>query len=412
MLPRQAAARLLRLIEHFPVVVVCGARQVGKTTLLRSRLGPPWAMVTLDPAIDVAGARGDPDLLLANRPGPLCVDEAQYAPELLAAIKRSVDRDRRPGRFVLTGSQQWNVLRALGDSLAGRAVFLDLAGFTLKERAGEGAGPGWLSAWLQQPTPDTLRSFRRVADPRGPNERIFRGSLPEANTLPLDLLPDFFAGYRRTYVERDVRLLGEVSDAQLFGRFMGLAAALSAQEVNASQMGRELGISPPTARRWLALLAGSFQWFEVPAFSRNVVKRTSGRARGYLSDTGMACAAQQMASPESLDGWPRRGALFETAVVADIRAQAELISPRPALWHWRVHSGAEVDLVVEWNGTLYPIEVKFHSHPGRDAARGLAAFTAAHPRERVAMGLVVCPTDEAAPLTEAAWTLPWDCAGP
>lgn len=408
MLPRLAESRFKRLISAFPVVVVAGARQVGKTTLINAALGPEWTTITLDPTIDVAGARKDPDLLLANHRGSLCVDEVQYAPELVAAIKRSVDLDRRPGRFVLSGSQHWNVLRSLAESLAGRAVFLDLNGFTLQERAGRGHGATWLSKWLTHPHADTLFGLGRIDSGRTLNELLFRGVLPEANTLDVDLLADFFAGYRRTYIERDVRLLGGVSDAQLFGRFLGLAGALSAQEVNSAHLGRELGLSPATATRWLGLLEGSYQWFEIPAFSRNVVKRASGRTRGFVADTGLACATQLLPVPDSLDAWPRRGALFETAVVADIRAQCQLISPSPNLWHWRLHSGAEVDLVLEWNGTLYPIEIKLRSHPDKLDARGIRAMVASLPEERFAPGLIVGPIDRVSAVAEGVYALPWD----
>ena len=279
-LPRSAAARLLRLIEHFPVVVVAGARQVGKSTLISELLGETWPVVTLDPTLDVGGARADPDLLLASHPERLVIDEVQYAPELVAAIKRAVDRDRRPGRFVLTGSQQWNVLRSLAESLAGRAVFLDLAGFTFAEAVGQGASPGWLGAWLARPDAAVLLAWSRLPGGGSVDERLFRGTLPDATRLPLDLLPDYFAGYRRTYIERDVRLQAEVNDPQLFGRFVGICAALTAQEVNSSHLGRELGVSPATARRWLAVLEGSFLWFELPAWSRNGVKRVSERPKG------------------------------------------------------------------------------------------------------------------------------------
>ncbi len=408
MLPRLATSRFQRLVSSFPVVVVAGARQVGKTTLLRSVLGPEWTIITLDPTIDLVGARRDPDLLLANNSGPLCVDEVQYAPELVAAIKRSVDLDRRPGRFVLSGSQQWSVLRSLAESLAGRAVFLDLNGFTLQERAGQGTPPGWVQRWLETPAGQTAASFRRLEPTVTVNERLYRGILPEANQLPIDVLPDFFAGYRRTYIERDVRLLGEVSDPQAFGRFLGLAGALSAQEVNTAHFGRELGVSAPTAKRWLALLEGSYQWFEVPAFARNVVKRATGRTRGFVADTGLACATQLLASPASLDTWPRRGALFETAVVADIRAQCQLISPAPTLWHWRLHSGAEVDLVLEWNGRLYPIEIKLRSHVGKQDTAGIVKMAESLPAETFAPGLVVAPIEAVQRITEHVWAVPWD----
>jgi len=180
-LPRAAAPRLSELVRHFPVVVVAGARQVGKTTLVRSLFGDTWPMVTLDPSLDVSGARADPDLLLASHPDRLVVDEVQYAPELVAAIKRSVDRDRRPGRFILTGSQQWSVLRDLAESLAGRAVFLDLHGFTLQEAAGLGDRGSWLASWLAAPEAATLG---RLSRPPAPSPGMPAAPTPSARPTP------------------------------------------------------------------------------------------------------------------------------------------------------------------------------------------------------------------------------------
>ncbi|MCA9488694.1 MAG: ATP-binding protein [Myxococcales bacterium] len=403
---RDLTDRLQRLIAHFPVVVVTGARQVGKSTLLRHAL-PGWDTVVLDPVVDVAGARADPDLFLANRPPPLVVDEVQYAPELAAAIKRRVDRDRRPGTYVLTGSQQWSVLRGLAESLAGRAVFLDLEGFSLAERAGGVDGEPWLARWLADPRDLVTHHPGRLPLGRTLYEVLWRGSLPEAWALPLDLVPDLHLAYRRTYIERDVRLLSEVSDQQAFGRFLGLAAALSAQEVNHAHLGRELGIARTTARSWLDLLTATFQWHEVPAWSGNAIKRLSARPKGYFADTGLAAASQAVPSPAALGGHPLVGALFETAAVGEVRRQCARMSPRPNLWHWRTHGGAEVDLVLEYAGKLFPVEVKLTTHPDRRSTSGLRAFRETY-GDRVAPGLVLAPVEEARWLTETDAVLPWD----
>lgn len=407
--PRLASEKLKRLIATFPVVVVSGARQVGKTTLLRALL-PDFDFVTLDPAIDVESARSEPDLFLANHPGPLVVDEVQYAPPLVSAIKRAVDRDRRPGRFVLTGSQQWDVMKSITESLAGRVVFIDLLGFTLAEQVGRGGEPSWLGTWLDEPDRLLERRIKRLSLSASPWELLWRGQLPDATRLPLDVLADFFSAYRRTYVERDVRMLADVSDLQLFGRFFGLCAALTGQEINASQLGRDLGVTPQTARRWLDLLMATFQWVELPAFSGNAVKRVSGRPKGYLSDTGLVCAAQRIPDPLSLGGHPLTGALFETAIVHELRAQAALLGTRPTLHHWRSHGGAEVDVIIEYKGRVYPVEIKATSHPTRRDARGFGAFREAYPGLDVAPGLVLAPCDGRIRLTETDVALPWDLA--
>ena len=409
-LSRLLTQRLRRLVDSFPVVVVTGARQVGKSTLLEHVLGETMDIVVFDPVIDVENARQEPELFLDNRPPPLILDEIQYAPELIPAIKRRVDRNRSSGSYVLTGSQQWGVLRSVAESLAGRAVFLDLDGLCLAEVTGAVDGRPWMAAWLDSPDSFPLRDVRRLETPRTLYEQLWRGWLPEAQFLALDVLADFHAAYQRTYVERDIRLLAEVSDWQLFGRFIRLLAALTAQEVNNSQLGRELGLTHQTARRWLDIMQAAFQWFEIPAWSGNAVKRVSSRTKGYLADTGVACAAQAIASPHVIGGHPLQGALFETAVVAELRKQCSWMSPKPNFYHWRSHGGAEVDLVLEYNGTLHPIEIKATKNPARRDTTGLSAFRKTYPDARVGQGLVIAPVDRPARLTDNDVVVPWDLA--
>ena len=409
---RIVTQKLLQLAANFPVVVVCGARQVGKSTLIGHLFSRSHDCVVFDSAIDIENARRDPGLFFDNHPGPLILDEIQYAPELLSTIKRRVDRDRTPGRFIITGSQQWGVLSSMAESLAGRAVFLDLEGFCLAEASlgGPGAKPGnWLADWLDGPE-EFIRNPPRRLNPRFTvYEQIWRGWLPETLFLPLATIADFQAAYLRTYIERDARLMGNVSDWQLFGRFFQLVAALTATEINHSQLGRELGISPLTARRWLGILSATYQWFEVPAYSGNAVKRISSRPKGYVADTGLACYAQSLSSPRALGGHPLWGALFETAVAGEIRKLSSVLSPRPRIYHWRTHAGAEVDLVLERDGVLFPIEIKAASNPGPGSTSGIRAFRKTYPNKRVAPGLVVAPTDAFRKLSPNDYALPWDC---
>lgn len=184
----------------------------------------------------------------------------------------------------------------------------------------------------------------------------------------------------------------------------------AAQEVNYSQLGRELGLTHQTARRWLDIMQAAFQWFEVPAWSGNVVKRVSSRTKGYLSDTGVACAAQAIASPHVIGGHPLQGALFESAVASELRKQTSWISPRPNLYHWRSHGGAEVDLVFEYNGALYPVEIKATTNPARRDTTGLSAFRKTYPDARVERGLVIAPVERPMRLTDNDTAVPWDLA--
>lgn len=405
---RALSARLASLAAAFPVVVVSGARQVGKTTLLR-HVFPNHDYVVFDAALDLEDARREPDLFLKNHPPPLILDEIQYAPELVAALKRRIDRDPGlAGQYLLTGSQQWQVLRNLAESLAGRAAFLDLYGFSLQELAG--ADTGWLARWLDSPEDFVAwcgTAPRHEAELR---EWLWRGSLPRAVELDLGLIPDFWAGYHRTYVERDARLAGGVDDWQEFGRFARLMGALTAQEINYSQLGREIGMTPQTARRWLKVLEATYQWFELPAFSGNPAKRVTARPKGHLADTGLACFHAQISSPRALGSHPLFGPLFETGLVVELLKQSSTLATRPAFHHWRAAGGAEVDLVLERDGVLYPIEIKLTAAPTRRMASGIAAFRAAHGHRHVGPGALLCAIDAPRWLADDVLALPWNLA--
>jgi len=192
--------------------IVSGARQVGKSTILNHAFPANTDCVVLDPVIDVENARQDPDLFLDNHPrSPLLLDEIQYAPELVAAIKRRVDRDRRPGQFVLTGSQQWEVMKSLAESLTGRAVFIEMNGFSLAEMSGQlddaDSSTGWLASWLENPETFVGREQGLVPLEHTLYETLWRGFLPDATMLPIDTVSSFHEAYIKAYVERDIRLL-------------------------------------------------------------------------------------------------------------------------------------------------------------------------------------------------------------
>ncbi|MDX9862951.1 MAG: DUF4143 domain-containing protein [Rhodospirillales bacterium] len=404
---RLVSSRIDTLLAHFPVLVVSGARQVGKSTLLAHHL-PNWETIVFDPVVDVGNARTDPELFLRNHPPPLVLDEIQYCPELVPSIKRRVDKDGRAGMFVLTGSQQWSVLRSVGESLAGRAVFLDLEGFSLGEMAERILPRSWLERYLDNPEAFISEQPERLPASLTVHDFLWRGTLPAMDALPASVASDFFAGYLRTYVERDVRTMLDAADWQQFGRFVQLAAALTGQEVNFSQLGREIGITPQTSKRWLAVLAATFQWYELPAYQGNAIKRISAKPKGYLSDTGLACHLSRITSPSALGGHPMAGALFETAVVSEIRKLQSAMSRKAALYHWRAQSGGEVDLLLERDGTLYPVEIKLASRPTRNDARGFASLRATYPRLRIAPGLVIAPAERVERLTDTDVVAPYD----
>ena len=403
---RFLSERLKHLAAAFPVVVVSGARQVGKTTLLR-HLFPGYDYVVFDASLDQEDARREPDLFLKNHPPPVVLDEIQYAPEVVAAIKRYVDRAPDTcGQFLLTGSQQWQVLQRLSESLAGRSAFLDLYGFSQQEIMG--ASTCWLRQWLEAPGDFQAWSKSAVRFTGGLQQWLWRGFLPRATEIDEALVPDFWRGYHRTYVERDARLAGDVQDWQEFGRFVRLMSALTAQEINLSHLGREIGMTPQTASRWLHVMEGTYQWFELPAFSGNPTKRVVSRPKGYLADTGLACFHNQISSPQALGGHPLFGPLFETAIACELIKQASTMSTRPSFHHWRTAGGAEVDLVLERDGTLYPIEIKLTASPTRRHASGLEAFRDAHAHRRIGLSALICAVDEPRWIAEDVLAIPWN----
>lgn len=298
---RSVEKKLKAYTESFPCTLVCGARQVGKSTLLDRFFGNTHRTFVFDPIQDIYGVRQDPDLFLKNNPPPLILDEIQYVPELIPALKRAVDRSRRPGMYLITGSQQWEVMKRLSESLAGRVGILELSGFSLAEQHGN-PEPDWLADWLNGAHQNSAELFE---DLRGLKSRhlsatrqIWRGGFPDVQTMQEEVVPGWMRGYVSTYLQRDVRSLLEARDEMQFAAFLALCASLTAQECNYNHLGRDIGLSPPSAKRWIGILRGTYQWLEVPAFSANHIKRISSRSKGYLADSGLACYLMRISSED------------------------------------------------------------------------------------------------------------------
>ncbi len=270
-------------------------------------------------------------MFLDNHPAPVILDEIQYAPQLVAAIKRRIDKTKQPGQYIITGSQQWAVMKSIADSLAGRTVLLTLEGFCLCEIYEQIPQKCWLQRWLEDNNEFINNKPARLKTKRTLYEHLWRGWLPQADTIDSEIVQDFYNSYLQTYIERDARLIFNTADWQQFGRFVQLVAALTAQEINYSQLGRELSITPQSAQRWLTTLTATFQWFEIPAYHGNAVKRLSSKSKGYFADTGMACALQMISSHKALGGYPLLGALFETTVAGEIRKLYSSFASTPRL---------------------------------------------------------------------------------
>lgn len=396
--------------DAFPCVLVTGARQTGKSTLLNHLFGAECKTFVFDPVQDMYGVRKDPDLFLRNNPSPLILDEIQYAAELVPAIKRHVDRDRKPGQYLIAGSQQWQVMRRLAESLAGRVAILELPGFCFQE-TDDKPERTWFNVWLKAargPAEQAVKELSAFASGgRSCARNIWRGSFPEAQRLSEDVAPGWMQGYAATYLQRDVRLAVDARDETQFASFLTLCATLTAQECNFSHLARDIGLSAPSARRWASVLRGTYQWMEIPAFSRNPVKRISLRPKGYFCDTGLACHLMRISSPEAVQGHPAFGRLFETMVMFECLKQLQSATSGATFYHYRQHSGTEVDLVVEMDGWLFPVEVKASTMATQGDARGLSAFSL-NVRDRTGLGLVIYAGSDILRIDERCVAVPFD----
>lgn len=332
MFERFLSPTLLRLAAGFPIVAVTGPRQSGKTTLVR-RVFPDKAYVSLEDPAERAFAAEDPRGFLARFSGGAIFDEAQRWPDLFSYLQGMVDAERSPGRFVLTGSQQFGLLSGVTQSLAGRVGLTRLLPLALGELPMAHVGALGLDGLM------------------------LRGLYPALHAQPV-LPEDWFASYVATYVERDVRQVLNVQDLPTFQRFLRLCAARSGQLLNLSALAGETGISHSTARAWLSVLEASDLVFLLPPYHRNFGKRLVKSPKLYLVDVGLACWLLGIRSVEVLNLHPLRGALFETWVVSEF-LKARLNAGQPAdIYFWRDNNGLEADLVFEMEGRLQPVEIK------------------------------------------------------
>ena len=402
---RQVEKKLKQYAQYFKVVLVTGARQVGKSTMLQ-HLFPEHKRFVFDPVQDLYGARRDPDLFLDTFPPPLVLDEIQFVPELLPAIKRRVDTLEQSGQYFLTGSQNLSVLKSVAESMAGRVGILNLEGMTIQEMFSR-PEDNWLETYLQSPATFFKQDLEPVeTDPLA--QTLWRGSLPGILDMPNDILAGYFRSYIQTYVERDVRLLENIRELSSFDRFLGLSAALCAQEINSSQLGREIGVTPATSRRWLDLLENTFQWLELFPYHGNTIKRISGKRKGYWRDTGLACYLQRLSSPEALAVSPLLGPLFEAWVVNHLYRLSSLLPTPPQLFHWRTSGGAEVDLIMALDGCLFPVEIKCKTSLTKHDTRGLRAFRETYPAEKIAPALIIYAGKECYRIDRHTTAIPWN----
>jgi len=337
---------ILRDAKYYPVITLTGPRQSGKTTLARTTF-PDYDYVSLEETDTRFFARDDPRGFLARFSGPTIIDEVQRVPDLLSYIQTEVDHNSSPGRFVLTGSQNFMLMEKVSQTLSGRSGIFHLLPFSRAELEKQNQ--------IEPKTLDNLFSNRKTGlDCWNIIRTGFYPPIHDRNVPPEIWLSD----YVRTYVERDVRTLVNIGDLETFERFVRLCAGRIGQLINFSAIASDCGVSVDTTRRWISVLKTSFIIFLLLPHQRNFNKRIIKSPKLYFHDTGLACQLLGIRDEDQLFSHPLRGVLFENYILAEVVKSFYNHRISPPIFFWRDQTGHEIDLIIEESGTLLPVEIK------------------------------------------------------
>lgn len=405
---RSIEQTITKLSEEFPVIVITGARQVGKSTMLRMIKDEGMNYVSLDD-MDVRNlALSDPKYFLEQYSYPLLIDEIQYAPDLLPYIKMIVDEERlkslknnEPTRalFWLTGSQQFNVMKNISESLAGRVGVLSLYSLSLSEITHNASS-------VFSPNIDELKKkdVATMLDTKQIFERIYRGGMPSVVTENVDR-NDYFSSYVTTYIERDVRQLLNVGRTIEFYNFLQYIAVRTAQEVNYNSIAGDIGIDSKTAKNWISILEASGIIYLLQPYYSNLSNRIIKSPKLYFMDTGLCSYLAKYPNAETLEVGALGGAIFETFVVSEIikNLTSHGIDPRMRLYYYRDKEQKEIDLVYVEGDTLYPVEIKKGVSPSNPDKN----FDVLQKYSKgVAKGIVLCMSKSLQPINKNCWLVP------
>ena len=374
-----------QVTKEYPVVLVTGPRQVGKTTMLQKLMeGTKRGYVTLDDLNERALAKSDPELFLQLHKPPVLIDEVQYAPELFAYIKVNVDKNHEPGAFWLTGSQIFKLMRGVQESLAGRVAVLSLTSLSQAEIAGADMNP----FTVEMEALAKRKAGRTEIDTRGIFERIYKGSMPVLVSGVNSNSQIFYSSYLSTYIERDVKELSDAIDSLKFLRFITAAAARCGQMLNVAEIARDADINQKQAKDWLGILETLGIIFYLHPYANNLLKRLVKTPKLYFYDTGLVCYLTKWSSAETLESGAMNGAILENYVVAEIRKTYLNCGKEPYMYYYRDKDSKEIDIVLEHDGILNPIEIKKTSNPGTELTKVFGLLDkSSTPRSK---GAVVC----------------------
>lgn len=372
-----------QLTKEYPVVLLTGPRQVGKTTMLKKLMeNTNRGYVSLDDLNARNLAKSDPELFLQLHKPPILIDEVQYAPELFTYIKMHVDKNQNPGDFWLTGSQVFKLMRGVQESLAGRVAVLSMTTLSQAEISNRDMTPFVVDL-------EALSKRERItADTHGIFDRIFKGSMPAIISGANTNSQIFYSSYLSTYIERDVKELAESIDSLKFLRFMTAVAARCGQMLNVAEVARDADINQQQAKAWLNVLETLGIIFYLHPYSNNLLKRLVKTPKLYFYDTGLVCYLTKWSSTETLESGAMNGAILENYVVSEIAKTYLNCGQEPFMYYYRDKDAKEIDIVLEHDGVLNPIEIKKTSNPGTELTKVFYLLDKASvPRDK---GAIIC----------------------
>ena len=393
---RTLEKQIKALSNQFKVILITGARQVGKSTLLK-HCDKNRAYVTLDDYKVREMAINEPELFLQRYKAPIIIDEIQYAPNLLSYIKIAIDNSETKGQYWLTGSQQFHMMRNVTESLAGRAAILELKGFSLKEIAEEEQIPF-------VPTMDFIEHMRKSSksqDLMSIYELIWKGAYPDINVYNTNW-ETFYSSYLQTYIERDIKDLNAVKNEMDFLKFLRILASRTGQMLNYTDVANEIGIAVNTVKSWVSILVSSNIVYLLQPYFSNLNKRIVKTPKIYFLDTGLCSYLTNWETSKNLESGAMSGAMFETFVVAEIIKSYVHNAKTPNIYYYRDKDRKEIDIIIEKNGKLYPIEIKKSANPDKSMLKHFSVI----PEEKRGAGAVICLCKEDFPITENVSAIP------
>ena len=393
MYSREAEYMINEINKTFPVLLVTGPRQVGKTTLLLSLKPKNMEYITLDDEVLRTQAQEDPKLFLEEHPAPLLIDEVQYAPRLFSYIKINVDKEKKNGMYWLTGSQQFHLMKNVSESLAGRVGIINLNSFTYSEIKKVKNKKLFDPVEIKNISKINVNSIFEI---------IFKGGMPRLYTEKEISLPLYFQGYIDTYISRDVKMLTQVGNEFSFRKFIVSVASKTGEQLNYTTLANDAGVSVPTAINWLSILTTSGLVYLLEPYMSSSLKRLTHTPKIIFMDTGLACYLAGFSSAKELQMSSSSGHYLETFIISEIVKSYNAKGIRPNISYYRDKEKNEIDLLFYKNNKLYPFEIKKTALPTKEMIKNFKKLE----KQQIGQGGIICFYDNLTKLDQDNYIIP------